>query len=988
VVKPREPLSLGEQVPASGTKRLLPVLIDGSQIVRGTREQTDSSNAGALVTKDTLKSSRIKVNTNVVSKDETTTKNISCDGPAGDGHIRVTPRQKTFSVEQKAKQNRHPPLGATAKTPVKIPTRAYSPPDMSGMIFEMTQLNRTDEVDHEVYEIYDAPLKSQSMTRVSKGETHTQTEHMSIECDGPVSNDRIATALVQGGPVDSIETAVRAGRFISDAGPLEGRASFEDTSNMLHKCIAKASDAAVDPLRTVLEHCPKVRHTAEELSGLGWNKNLAVPLDGQDPANKHTGGFSIGKVKHTRRTPVATPLSVEDSMLFEDFDYQDGGKEKDRDEGWALDEGLITPHCLNQQAVAEVSASLRENGHTTHTTHTTRTTPKSARQPGKKTISPVFSTRGAKKSAQIAKSVHDTNAQELGKGDALKAMQPCRFHHKKGGCRLGARCKYSHDDIPSGTDSSLDDTTDTFSSDSTSEGAPFSLKANVYKPPDKEEIEVYELDTTIFVSRSGPGSYANRMVWIACVYFVLLLAETLGITENVGRPLCEFLMTVTVVSGFLIILAYLLIAVDGLVIKARLTEVGDDIDDRCSSDRGKALLLGKVYNIERYIMVVDLTFPMFVASPNHIPPPITPQTTWQKFASYFSHATWKRGINFVFNRSMRPAVITINTGAPSTWFTSIREQLMMYFLQHVTHTAYFKDLRRRGVTFGRAPSNQFISSAMLMELNSRKTMYSTDPQFNTIAQRTDNVAMYSSYLNKYGSSVGNTTINLIRLQHASMNIQPFVNRLPSFVYNMDTASTTRAYTQPTQTSNQTSGLTQEVTGVTSAIYSVLLSLAQLTLAVLVIVCISQILVTSSVWLADARNASGSNPHDATVGPEGHLGALQSYLSKHWKPEDFFNHLTKKRMFPSESGSKAQTTQQAAKEASSTPKMTSENLIRQPPVVAMLMMMAALGIILVVTGIAQPNKRVTLMSVNCWIVSILGLSLTYLMILGGSCSPSS
>jgi len=566
--------------------------------------------------------------------------------------------------------------------------------------------------------------------------------------------------------------------------------------------------------------------------------------------------------------------------------------------------------------------------------------------------------RGGQKSNHVMNSLASTIARNQGNSDACDAKKTCPYHIA-GNCKFGSVCRFSHNDedcIPA-TRSSADETevrvpSNIVDAPSSPTVDDFDLKRNQYAPPVMDECEVENLGPLIFVSRCGPGDYGVAIArWIVAA-LVLLFCEAMGVTDNVLPALFAPMLLLTLVMTVLLIMGWFLLQIDGITVCARLLEVENDNDDRCSSDRGKKMLKGKVYQIDRYVMKVHLQQPTLHAS----------------------GVAWNTGeIKFYddMNRRRMNVVSTLVYG------------FIEYVIFNVTHVSYISHLKAHGVTFGVKPAYQFISNSLLMELNSRKTMFTTDPAFNTLAQRTDNVSMYHKYLNEYGASVGNTTICIRKLQHASMVTQPFVNRLPSFVSSMDTAFTMKESSQHTQTSSRISGLTQEAAHMTSVTYDATLLLGRLCSIALVIACTALILVTLSMYLLDVRNASDSYPRDATVGSEGHSGDSQSFSSSSWSNEDSSSHLKKKRMFHSILGYREHLTQIRENSDLFIRKTISEEtacvlLLLNPVMFAMLMMATRLAL-----GLRNPGRRTRLTLAVYSVIWIVVFCATCLTTLDGS-----
>jgi hypothetical protein len=363
----------------------------------------------------------------------------------------------------------------------------------------------------------------------------------------------------------------------------------------------------------------------------------------------------------------------------------------------------------------------------------------------------------------------------------------------------------------------------------------FDPKANVYVPRETEvdDDTVPKIGDDMFVTRVTfqhqglPLVFLTLFVglWFYDLYYSFL--GFLGEIPSVYTTVATILLTGVYWLAFL---DWLLVAFDCIEVRAKTAPHSEDLDDRPTTDRGKDHLKGEIGEIMSYYLCLKLRILFFTVD--------------------------IRG-------------------------DTMPKQIAIWLYCRLRHPHYMWELSMRGVHFGQLPIKQLFSTSLMYEIRNRKTFYTVDPQYNTLAQRTDNVGLGKKEYDLYGVNVGNNSIRLCLLQHDGMETQPFVNRLPRFGSSLDIGFMTRPLTLYTRTLNQLLEWFNAVVLVVSTVLNVLQLLVIVAFTALVIACIVQIPLTMSASLPDVRNASLSALHDVAVGCEGIWGGLQSFSSKSW-----------------------------------------------------------------------------------------------------------
>jgi hypothetical protein len=369
-------------------------------------------------------------------------------------------------------------------------------------------------------------------------------------------------------------------------------------------------------------------------------------------------------------------------------------------------------------------------------------------------------------------------------------------------------------------------------------------------PVDFNTEEPDELPPDIFITRvnvSGPS-------WLLWVFFFIFLELFI---ESIIPHLC------------LLVLAFFwsFLKPHHVDIRACTTYVRDEVDDRGVGDRGRAVVCGKIYKLDYYM---DLCFPT------------------------------QQGIH---------RVCTKDNLASS----------LLYYLVIIFDAKLRTFLLDNGLSIKLAnvlvdPMNaeihDIVSTSMLRELHSRKTIFSKDPQFVTLAQRMDMMPCNQAIMFELGVSVGNCTIKVSKLMHSGQSVQPFQHLRPVTPYNMDTGYTTQVSQQNTTQSSQASKCFSSLTSIPEQILVVLRWLVGVGFIFLAIAFIVLTLVILYQLLLVAPSGLHSHPPQQvrswTGEYEGACGDLQSCLSDNFIPESYSNPSTVPQ--PSHSGSRTQSTE--------------------------------------------------------------------------------
>jgi hypothetical protein len=239
-------------------------------------------------------------------------------------------------------------------------------------------------------------------------------------------------------------------------------------------------------------------------------------------------------------------------------------------------------------------------------------------------------------------------------------------------------------------------------------------------------------------------------------------------------------------------------------IRAKTKYLHDEMDERPSSDKGRTVVLGKVYELHYYWVLVFES-------------PMGPT----RMSNY--------GIQIV-----------------SMVLMSVDPQFMAFIRQHQLYPSSISPLSH-------AVAKDCVSTSCIQELLGRKTTFSRDPQYTTLAQRLDMISTNRDLYMTRGISVGNCTIKYLRLVHSSTTVQPFQHLLTVVPSNMDTAFTITGYAPSTHLSKIVSKLSSTLRNIPSLILDVLKWLA-LVASVLVVIAFSVLILQMlSPSLQDARS---------------------------------------------------------------------------------------------------------------------------------------
>lgn len=237
-------------------------------------------------------------------------------------------------------------------------------------------------------------------------------------------------------------------------------------------------------------------------------------------------------------------------------------------------------------------------------------------------------------------------------------------------------------------------------------------------------------------------------------------------------------------------------------IRARTNFLHDEIDDRPTTDRGRSVVLGRVYELDYYWILVAKS----PTGPLHI------------------HSSWMP--------SFLSQILTLDPG-----FTAFVRRHSLYTSKSLTH----------------AVQRDCISTSCIQQLLGRKTIFSRDPQYTTLAQRLDMISTNRALLMTRGISVGNCTIKYLRLVHASTPVQPFQHLLPVVPSSTDTGYTTQGSPPSTRPLRIILRLLSSLTSIPSLILAVLRWLALVGFTLLAIACLGLILQTLYQSSPDARS---------------------------------------------------------------------------------------------------------------------------------------
>jgi len=328
-----------------------------------------------------------------------------------------------------------------------------------------------------------------------------------------------------------------------------------------------------------------------------------------------------------------------------------------------------------------------------------------------------------------------------------------------------------------------------------------------------------DLPDDIFVTRhdvQGPRWWA----WCICALVISYVFETYAALVWLGISLSLWHIGIP----------------NHLTVRAKTKFYADEVEDRPSQDRGRTLRSGKTYTLEYYWCVTCRTTEGAEDVSIH-------NSQWLIFVFYMIYFFDSALYNFVAQYNLYPKFLA----------SSLSPQ----------HSSY----------------DDIVSTSLIAELQSRKTMFSTQPQFTTLAQRMDMLPVNKLIAIRSGISVGNCTIKYLRLMQSGQTVQPFAHLRNASQFNMGTESTTVGFQLPTHLLNLVSTSATNLTAIPSWILVGLRWLVEAVLLLLVIACTALILGTLFQYWPGAQSDLHSHPLQPDLSwPEGCVGDCGDFAS--------------------------------------------------------------------------------------------------------------